>query len=87
MPPVEVRDSNVLELCKAKDRPAAFWSVSRVRASDVEPLEGCWSSGWALLWLRTLLSGWAEKADLQAVNFSLPSAVSLSYFFDMKQMK
>lgn len=34
-----------------------------------------------------LLSGWGENAHLKAMNFSLPSIASLSYFSDMKQMK
>lgn len=50
-----------------------------------------WNSWWALLCPRTLPSGWGENIDLQAVNFPLPSAVSLSLFLwhgtdEMKQL-
>jgi len=42
---------------------------------------------WAQLRAGTLLSGWGENTDLQAVKFSLPSIALPLYFSEVKQMK
>lgn len=81
---------NSLGPCKSADICVPFWSMSQVCARDVEPLQGwClpWSSWWALLWLRVLLSGWRGNNRQGIFLFLLLFCWWFFFFLDVKQMK